>query len=217
MIMNMLKSNVPSAKKKETENSWSVYIHINKINGKQYVGITSQDVKLRWQNGLGYRRNPHFNAAINKYGWSSFDHKVLHTGISHKDACKYEIEYIKQFHLKDKRYGYNLTDGGEGTTGYIYTDEQRNHISEGRKGIKFSSSHLNHMRQSAKHGGSSPKSVYVDMYDLSGKFIRRFDALSDAANYSGANKSNIAKCCRGKIKSSMGYIWRYAEITNIIN
>lgn len=207
--MNMSKSE--EQKEKEQTNKYCVYIHINKVNNKKYVGITRQKVKARWQNGLGYRRNPHFNAAILKYGWDNFEHIVLHTELTYEDACRYEIEYIKRLHLKDKRFGYNLTDGGEGTSGYVYTEEQRKNVSERRKGIKFSLSHLEHMRESAKHGGDSPKSIPVDMLDINGNVIKRFGALSEAAKYSGANKSNIARCCRGKIKSSKGYIWRYAE------
>ena len=34
-------------------NKWTVYVHINKVNGKRYVGITSLDVNDRWRNGDG--------------------------------------------------------------------------------------------------------------------------------------------------------------------
>lgn len=36
-------------------NKWTVYVHINKVNGKRYVGITSLDVNDRWRNGDGYK------------------------------------------------------------------------------------------------------------------------------------------------------------------
>ena len=34
--------------------TYKVYTHINKINGKQYIGITSTNVKARWKDGQGY-------------------------------------------------------------------------------------------------------------------------------------------------------------------
>ena len=36
------------------EKTWTVYMHTNKINNKVYVGITSQKVQNRWNNGKGY-------------------------------------------------------------------------------------------------------------------------------------------------------------------
>lgn len=115
-------------------NCYSVYMHINKVNNKKYVGITSRDPELRWQNGTAYKRNPHFNAAIQKYGWDNFEHVILHSGLSHQCACEYERKYILELNLKNNQYGYNMTDGGEGISGFVFTNEQRKRMSESRSG-----------------------------------------------------------------------------------
>lgn len=37
-------------------NNYIVYAHINKENGKSYIGITSRDPNIRWGlNGNGYK------------------------------------------------------------------------------------------------------------------------------------------------------------------
>ena len=39
---------------------WVIYQHINKINGKRYIGQTSQSQERRWRNGEGYSDSPKF-------------------------------------------------------------------------------------------------------------------------------------------------------------
>lgn len=95
---------------------YCLYIHINKTNGKVYIGITSAiHPNLRWKNGHGYKRyNKHFWAAIQKYGWDGFLHIIVRTDLALNEACELEKRYIYLFRADDKRYGYNQTKGGEG-------------------------------------------------------------------------------------------------------
>lgn len=97
--------------------NWCLYIHTNKINGKKYVGITSQKPEKRWQNGSGYDCG-YFKNAISKYGWDEFEHEILYKGLDNEKAHELEREYIKLFNTTNKENGYNLTDGGQGTNGY---------------------------------------------------------------------------------------------------
>ena len=55
---------------------YTVYKHINKLNGKVYVGQTSLGVNDRWKNGKGYK-NGIFRNAIKKYGWDNFERKYI--------------------------------------------------------------------------------------------------------------------------------------------
>lgn len=115
-------------------NTYSVYMHINKINQKKYIGLTKRKPELRWQNGTAYRNNSHFDAAIRKYGWDNFDHIILDENLNYEEACEKEKEYISKYCTTDNKYGYNMTLGGEGTQGYIFTEEQKQIMSDNNKG-----------------------------------------------------------------------------------
>lgn len=56
---------------------WSVYKHTNLINQKVYIGITSRKPSSRWGlQGKGYKDQPKFFNAIEKYGWENFKHEI---------------------------------------------------------------------------------------------------------------------------------------------
>lgn len=56
------------------------------------------------------------------------------------------------------------------------------------------------------------KSKAVNQYDLKGKFIMTYPSTGAAARALGVNSpSHIGECCRGKIKSYKGFIYRYVE------
>lgn len=104
-------------------------MHINKVNGKIYIGITSQTPNRRWgYNGNRYK-NSALKNAIKKYGWDNFLHEVVFDGLEEQDAKYLEQLLIKCFNSKSP-YGYNLTDGGDGTSGFHVPNEIREKISE---------------------------------------------------------------------------------------
>lgn len=56
------------------------------------------------------------------------------------------------------------------------------------------------------------KAKKVNQYDLNFKYITSYPSTGIAAKAIGSKTgSHIGECCRGKIKSYKGYIWRYQE------
>lgn len=51
----------------------------------------------------------------------------------------------------------------------------------------------------------------VIMLDKNGIELKRFSSLGDATRETGFDISSIIRVCKGKQKTSMGYMWRYAK------
>lgn len=91
---------------------YTVYEHLFP-NGKRYIGITSQNVEKRWQNGNGYATQYFMNLAIQKYGWENIEHNILETGLTQKRAKEIEKYYINKYNTNNLLNGYNRTIGGD--------------------------------------------------------------------------------------------------------
>lgn len=80
-------------------NKWCVYKHTSPSGGI-YIGITKQNPIVRWNNGFGYKRNPHFYNAIQKYGWNNFQHEIIFSNLTQEEAENYEKIFIAKYRTK---------------------------------------------------------------------------------------------------------------------
>lgn len=111
-----------------------VYLHINKINRKVYVGITHHtNPELRWKSG--YKGNPHFDSSIKKYGWNNFEHVILFKGLPKDIACREEILLIKRF--RRKGLCYNIANGGEGSVAMSESTKEKLRQYRGPKASQY--------------------------------------------------------------------------------
>ena len=114
----------------EENRDFTVYKHTSPSN-KVYIGITCKDPTHRWRNGRGYEKNQYFWNAIQKYGWNNFNHEILFTRLTEKEAKLMEQMYIALYDSNNPNNGYNITLGGEGTLG-LKTWKGRNHSKESK-------------------------------------------------------------------------------------
>lgn len=186
--------------------NYVVYCHTNKINGKRYVGITSQQPERRWNNGKGYKASSRFYSAIKHYGWENFSHEILYTGLTEKEAIKKEKYLISKWKLTNKKFGYNMTAGGEyhSYVGRKLSEETKRKIGMSHMGKRPSEDTLIKLRQSHINKGGIP----VAMYDKD-KLIGVFITPAEAQRMTKINSSHINECCRLKRKSAGGYFWKY--------
>lgn len=106
-----------------------IYLLTNTVNGKQYVGQTSRGLEKRWIKHCqtAYRgSNQYLHRAIRKYEPKSFTQEILEE-TTVEFANDREIYWISK--LNTKEIGYNMTNGGEGTQGYVPNEETRTKLS----------------------------------------------------------------------------------------
>ena len=169
-----------------------IYIHRNKINNKAYIGQTCLNPKIRWENGSGYRKNPYFYKAIKKYGWDNFEHIIWAENLSKEEANHIEELLIALFSTTDATYGYNIRTGGNNSK-----------LSEASR-LKLSASH-----KGLFAGAKNPAARKVAQYDNNNNIIKVWDYAKEVTEVLGIKNTNISSCCRGRIKTAGGFIWRY--------
>jgi group I intron endonuclease len=105
-----------------TPRVFTLYCHINRVNGKRYVGQTVDSMELRWkrhiQDASKRKGPPVFAAAIRKYGEDVFEHQVLEVVATRAEANEAEVKWIKQLNCRVP-HGYNLA-GGAGALEYAH-------------------------------------------------------------------------------------------------
>lgn len=108
-----------------------VYKFTNKSNGKIYIGKTSGKLKIRVYNHIADARNGKqtiFARALRKYGLEGFDIEIIFEGKSDEEILGKEREFIAKFKSNNSRFGYNLTDGGEGQVPGLFTRKRLSKI-----------------------------------------------------------------------------------------
>lgn len=118
-----------------------VYLITNLVNGKKYVGQSVKTLSKRWGIHKAYAAKGssfYFHRAIKKYGHENFCTQILFITQDASLCSLIEKTMIKYYETRDTRYGYNLTDGGEGTLGRVLSQETKDKISRAHIGKKFS-------------------------------------------------------------------------------
>lgn len=117
------------------ENNWYVYRHRRLDNFSVfYIGISGVENNFRAY--TKHSRSIHWNNIVNKAGYQV---EIIAKNLSEKEACELEIFLITTYGRSDENKGklVNLTQGGEGSSGYIKTKDWCEKHSEHLK-IKYS-------------------------------------------------------------------------------
>ena len=108
----------------------------------------------------------------------------------------------------------------------VNSPETREKMSKARKGTKLSAETRRRIKE-ANTGqirskefkerarqyalGNRNSVIPVNQFDLDGNFIKQWESASDPRETTGADPSHIIKCCKGKLKSTKGFVWQYTK------
>lgn len=130
-----------------------VYLLVNMLNGKMYVGKTTNSLKERFNQHASCKTTL-IGKAIHKHKRKNFRCEVLVRCSSKSELDAWEKFFITALHCKAP-YGYNLTDGGDGAVGCSRTEETRAKISAALTGRHLSLEHRQNISTS-KRGENNP-------------------------------------------------------------
>lgn len=119
-----------------------VYKATNKIDWLMYIGKTARSLEQRIKEH--FKEKGYFPNSLRKYGSDGFWWEVICECYSEADMNEQEKWFIEVFNSKYPN-GYNLTDGGEGVSGYHHTEEAKRRMGRpgeknpmlGKKGLMF--------------------------------------------------------------------------------
>jgi len=122
---------------KESRGGWIYKIVFP--NGKHYIGLTTRSIERRTKDHRYAAKHGDTKClyrAIRKYDMvDTFELAEIDTADSIDELCELEIQYIKEYnsYYLDGGNGYNMTMGGNCVLGYVFTEDDKRRMSEGRK------------------------------------------------------------------------------------
>jgi hypothetical protein len=232
-------------------NRYYLYRHIRlDKNEPFYIGIGSKSKRDHPNIRSEYRRayetdrkeSSIWNNIVSK---TEYKVEIVYESNDYDFIKNKEIEFISLYGRLNQNTGClaNMTNGGDGTVGYIISKEKiENHRIlmtgrsqgkeqiqkriESRKGYvhseetkrKISESHKG-KKVSRDHieklhkGQILANSKPIDQYDLDENFIKSWESATVAGKEIGLHPTSIRHCVQGKTKTSGGYIWKSHQIS----
>lgn len=179
-----------------------IYKHTCIVNGKSYIGLTSNDMNVRWQQHVNNAVNGSrllFHCAIRKFGVESWSHEVLKICDNIDDANKSEVQMIQEHNTHHlTKCGYNMTFGGDGTFGLRWNEASKQKLSM------------------SKMGSPSKCRKIVAQIDDNDNVVAIYESGRFACMMCGgdSNTGGLLSCCLNRRKSWHGFRWTY--VTSVV-
>ena len=190
--------------------------------------MTSQNPRKRW----GGEYSGKMKEAIATYPLDLCWKKYIEFQTPNKEqALELESELMKWYDSVEN--GYNSSEYGSGH--YKRSEELKRKLSEAHTGEKnhmFGKHHSEESKQkisesmtgekaywygkhfSEEHKNKISSSMGINgilQFSKDGEFIAEYPSIMEASRQTGCYQSHICACCKGKRKSTGGFIWEYKK------
>lgn len=207
-----------------------IYYITNLINGKQYVGQTTQTLKVRFAEHCRKDKG-YIGHAIQKYGKENFSIELLDTAQNINELNEKEIYWIARLNTIAPQ-GYNLCYGGGVTIGYTHklqsrrlmsVTKKRNKVMQGENNHFYGKHHTDESRAKMSSKWQTGERVMTEEHKekmRKAHFTRKvrnvttgeeFDSVKQASEKYNLKDTHITRVCKGKRKSTGGYKWEYVQ------
>lgn len=93
-----------------------------------------------------------------------------------------------------------------------YVDHINTNRTDNRvENLRWCTQQENHNNPLSLINHKNASSIAIIQYTKDGKMLRKWDSATEAAEELNLYHQSISKCCKGKLKSTGGYIWKYAS------
>lgn len=215
----------------------AIYIIKNRINGKIYLGSSTNVEKRLSTHKQLLKRNKHHSyklqRAWNRYGEENFEFEIYEEIFFPKDYLKYwkfqYLDSLETFYIQSMEChvkGYNISPFADrplitkegimkGITtrrkngSFQKTQEQKINLSNGIKNSDKFKRALNNRNK------THSKVIYI--YNKEGDFIKEIKGAKECSEFTGASENQIRKCLYGESLSTHNYRFRAVKEEKLVS
>ena len=99
-----------------------------------------------------------------------------------------------------------ISNSSKGRT-HVCSEEARNKIRESH--LRNIASYKSQEFRDKISKAVDYKKSKVSQFTLEGEYLRSFSSANEAEKFTSVSRGSILRCCKGKVKRAVNFIWRY--------